>query len=426
MSVSLNTDTELQQLAEAFDTFNLVSSQLEASYSSLESRMTELRAELVSARADRRAANADNRLLEQRITGILDALPGGVVVIDRDGRVTNANRRARSWLPGLERGIEWAGISSELFEDQFSDHGDLVLRSGQRFIVTQEQVGGNEHIILLTDVTEQRQVDEVLARHRRLAGFGDMLATLAHQMRTPITAALLYATNARTAACAPGQRDELLDKAIRCLRDLETLISDMLTFARGNSSHGDQLIDIAELLSEVERTVIPLKGERQTLTMTLPDADICVLGNPRVLASAIENLIVNAFQAAGRDAIVRVSTQVIQGQQTDSQAAAIPDARRQFADSSVNTASRQVVCIEVQDNGPGVPKGDEDRIFEPFFSSRTDGTGLGLAAARSIIHAHGGSLILSPEPEGGACFKVTLPMPENSAAEAPKAEGTLQ
>jgi two-component system sensor histidine kinase FlrB len=426
MSASLNTDTELQQLAEAFDTFNLVSSQLEASYSSLESRMTELRAELHSARAERRAANADNRVLEQRITGILDALPGGVVVIDRDGRVTNANPRAQRWLPGLEPGVTWTAICSELFEDEFSDHGDLVLRSGQRFIVTQEQVAGSEHIILLTDVTEQRQVDEVLARHRRLAGFGDMLATLAHQMRTPITAALLYATNARSAACAPAQRDDLLEKATRCLRDLETLISDMLTFARGNSSHGERLIDIAELLSEVERTVIPLKGESQTLTVTLPDASVRVLGNPRVLASAIENLVVNAFQSAGRDAVVRVSTQVVHGRNPQSGAASASDARRQFADSSVNKTARRVVCIEVQDNGPGVPKGDEDRIFEPFFSGRSDGTGLGLAAARSIIHAHGGSLVLSPEPEGGACFKVTLPMPDNDANDASDAEGTLQ
>ena len=89
------------------------------------------------------------------------------------------------------------------------------------------------------------------------------------------------------------------------------LISDMLTFARGNSAHGDQIIDVAELLAEVERTVGPLRQKDQTLIITPPPEHTEICGNPRVLASALENLVVNAFQSAGRAALVRVEAKVL-------------------------------------------------------------------------------------------------------------------
>jgi two-component system sensor histidine kinase FlrB len=426
MSVSVNSDRELQQLAEAFNTFNVVSSQLEASYSSLEHRMTELRAQLASAREQRRAVTADNAILEQRITGILDALPGGVVVIDKRGRVTNANRRARSWLPGLEPGVDWQQLSSAVFETEVSEHGDLVLRNGQRFIVTKEPASGGEDIILFTDVTEQRQVDEVLARHRKLAGFGEMLATLAHQMRTPITAALLYASSAREQTRDAARRELLLGKAIGCLSDLETLISDMLTFARGNTARGEEFIDVAELLNEVEQSVEPLRAASQTLTFATPDSGVRVRGNPRVLASAIENLVVNALQCAGRSACVRVSAAVHDEMRDRDYGENAVNPKTSFAENSVNVGSKRRVCIEVRDNGPGVPAGDERRIFEPFFSGRADGTGLGLAAARSIIRAHRGNLELVSSPETGACFTISLPLLEPSREPANAAQGASQ
>lgn len=432
MSASPQSDRDLQQLAEAFDTFNLVSNQLENSYASLERRMAGLRAELATVREQRRVATADNVLLEQRISGILEALPGGVVVIDKDGRLVNANRRARSWLPGLEPGVDWSDISSVLFENAFSEHGDLVLRDGKRFIVTQERGAGDEHIILLTDVTEQREVDEILARHNRLAGVGEMLATLAHQMRTPITAALLYLSNAQAQDEQNNQRSRLLENSASCLRDLEKLISDMLTFARGNTSRGEQLIDVADLLTEIEKTVSPLRSGSQALSIRLPGAQIQVRGNRRVLASAIENLIVNALQCAGDGADVRVSSAVQTVERGTRSPAEIcrgsntTDARSHFARSSVNAASGRLVCIEVKDNGPGISSGDEDRIFEPFFSERPGGTGLGLSAARSIIRAHHGELTLHESGPGGACFRIQLPLLETSSNKSQTAVRTLQ
>jgi two-component system sensor histidine kinase FlrB len=317
-------------------------------------------------------------------------------------------------MPGLEPGVRWSELTADLFENEFSEHGDLVSRNGQQFVVTQEQTGGSERIILLTDVTDQRQVDEVVARHRRLAGLGEMLATLAHQLRTPITAALLYATNAQEPTLSADRRTALLEKAAQCMRDLETLVADMLVFARGNSSRGEQAVDVAGLLDAVQRTVSPHRVATQTLVFDLPDSAISVRGNPRVLASALENIVINALQCAGAQAHVRVSAALDTRSGDASEGISGSSARRRFADQAVNAASALCVRIEVSDDGPGVHPGDEQRIFEPFYSSRRGGTGLGLAAARSIVRAHRGDVQLSSEPGAGARFIVTLPLLEDS------------
>lgn len=427
MGLSLTSDRELDQLAEAFETFNLVSSQLEASYSSLESRMSELRTQLADAREQRRIVSVDKAMLERRLSSILEALPGGVVVIDHSGRVTDANRRARNWMPGLEPGVEWSQLSAQLFENEFSEHGDLVSRNGQQFVVTQERTDGTDKIILLTDVTDQRQVDEVVSRNRRLAGLGEMLATLAHQLRTPITAALLYASSAREKNLSAERRDTLLEQAGQCMRDLEKLVADMLVFARGNTARDEQVVDVADLLADVERTCSPHCSASQSLQFEFPDYEMCVQGNPRVLASALENIVMNALQCAGTNAHVTVSASMESDDDTQARAGNVVDVRQRFADRAVNADSALRVRIAVADDGPGIRPGEEERIFEPFYSSRRGGTGLGLAAARSIVRAHRGDVVLHNDPSNGARFVVSLPLIEaGSNSIRPAIEGAVQ
>ena len=120
------------------------------------------------------------------------------------------------------------------FTARMADQGDLELRDGRRVNLAQKPLQpGPGRVLLLTDVTEKRKIEDLLARHRRLAAMGEMAAALAHQIRTPLAAALLYATNARRRELAAEQRDALLGKSIGCLHDLERLIGDMLQFARG-------------------------------------------------------------------------------------------------------------------------------------------------------------------------------------------------
>lgn len=240
----------------------------------------------------------------------------------------------------------------------------------------------NEHgrVLLAVEGTERRKVAEVLSRHQRLAALGEMAAALAHQIRTPLAAALLYASNAARVDLPAGRREELLGKAIGCLRDLEQLIADMLQFARGTRFVTCDF-PLKELLDAVEMSLRPVLGPMQRVLITRPGSVVTVHGNREALAGALLNLATNALQAAGETAQVNIRTQV---------------------------SGRQVEII-VADNGPGVPPELRERIFEPFFTSRPDGTGLGLAVARSVARAHQGEVVLADGSARGATFVLRLP-----------------
>ena len=229
--------------------------------------------------------------------------------------------------------------------------------------------------------TRRRKVDTALSRHQRLAALGEMAATLAHQIRTPLSAALLYTSNAANAAIPQPRRDELLSRAIGCLNNLEQLVGDMLGFARGAVS-SKLPVDLADLAVATENAAIALLRPGQRLEVQPAPADTVVCGNREALIGTLLNLITNGLQAAGSSAVVSLGFSV-----------------------SGNTAE-----LRVSDNGPGIPPGLHNQIFEPFFTSRSDGTGLGLAVVKSVARAHGGDVHVENTPPQGASFVLRLPL----------------
>jgi two-component system, sensor histidine kinase FlrB len=384
MTELATSDKELRQLAEAFTTFSVVSTQLEASYLSLEQRMAELREQLRAAEARRRAETRSKHLLAARMQTVLEALPGAVVVLDEAGRVSESNSIARAWLGELRTGESWSDISARAFEPALSEHGDLLQKGGRRLVLTQQALADEAgRILLLTDVTEQRQLNEVIERHRRLAALGEMVATLAHQIRTPVTSALLYTSNAARADIDQARRMLLVEKASGCLHDLEKLINDMLLFAGGHAASGDTEFTVDALLERVEDAVRPQCRDRQSLAIGASPPGVSIRGNREALAGALQNIVINALQSGASHVDIGVAKE---------------------------EKAIDVVEIRIDDDGPGIAPDDAEKIFEPFFTRRSGGTGLGLAVARSIVRAHQGEIRLRGTSEPGAHFLIRLPL----------------
>jgi two-component system sensor histidine kinase FlrB len=228
---------------------------------------------------------------------------------------------------------------------------------------------------------ERRRVEQVLARHRRLATLGEMAATLAHQIRTPLAAALLYAGNAARPDLPLAQRDGQLGKAIHCLQDLEQLVSEMLGFARG-ARPVEAPFELDELVAAADEALRPQLTDRQVLVIGRVPAGVPLRGSRENLAGALLNLACNALQAGGATARIRIAARV---------------------------TSRQAT-ITVSDNGPGIAAELQPRIFEPFVTTRPDGTGLGLAVARSVAQAHQGDVELIESRPGRTSFALRLPL----------------
>lgn len=377
---------KLNELKAAFESFNSSSSELQTSYRELQERVTGLRHQLAAAERGCAEQARRNGELAGRLTALLEALPGGVVMLDDNGIVRAINSTAQDLLGDPLQDLEWQSICYRAFRGTFSgqtgEHGDLTLTDGRRVSLAQKSMTPEPgRVLLLTDVTENRKFQELLDRHRRLAAMGEMAAALAHQIRTPLSAALLYTTNASRPELTTECRNDQLNKATNCLTDLERLISDMLQFARG-ASHADFSFTVDELLASVERSLRPVLRSEQSLEIACSDSPIDLSGNREALVGAVLNLANNALQAAG-------------------------DCARVAIEVCVTGLSAE---IRVTDNGPGISSEVADKIFDPFFTSRPDGTGLGLAVVKSVARSHGGDVVLQETGVPGATFVLRIPI----------------
>ncbi len=221
-----------------------------------------------------------------------------------------------------------------------------------------------------------------LQRHKRLSAMGEMAAALAHQLRTPLAAALLYTSHLADAGLAAEDREKFSDKALGRLRHLENLIKDMLVFVRGGRS-AQEKISAAGLIAEVRQVMEPQMAQHG-IDFVVEDniGGACLLGSREALAGALTNLLSNAMQACkpgGRVALL---------------AGVEPDGK---------------IGFRVADTGRGIPRDIQERLFEPFFTTRTEGTGLGLAIVREVVQIHGGEVTVKSEEGQGSEFVLRFP-----------------
>jgi two-component system sensor histidine kinase FlrB len=407
------------QLAEAFALFSRASEELSTAYNALQAQVGQL---------------------TERLSVLMGALPAGVLVVDRGGRVVQANRAAEGLFGAGLTGCAWpdlagqmqstgtpgeyilaavaraeaaglaqkgatAGARAPRGENAAKDAGrapaegateDLAARpladaDLRRVALSESELeSGAERILLVHDITDTHRMRLTAERNERLAAMGEMVAGLAHQLRTPLAAALLYTGNLRQPELDPMQRTMVADRALERLRYLERLIRDMLLFARGDSV-GRQRFAVCELVAELAHTLEPLARARQVAFATDCICDEAeVVGDRKALGGALTNLLENGIQAC--EAGGRLTCEV-----------ALSDA----GDSGIGV---RAVRFSVRDSGRGIAPELQERLFEPFFTTRAEGTGLGLAIARGVARAHGGDIALRSAPGLGAEFILTVPL----------------
>ncbi|MCE9670405.1 ATP-binding protein [Myxococcus stipitatus] len=214
-----------------------------------------------------------------------------------------------------------------------------------------------------------------LERGRRLAALGTMSAVLAHELRNPLASlkghSQLLAERVEGDEVLRPKADRIVNEAVR----LEQLTNDLLAFVRSG-----ELRRTGTDPNEVLRAAVEATGEARVEAHYLPGRERWELDAGR-FQQALENVLRNAVQVS-------------------------PEGRRVEVDAVREGSS---LVFIVKDHGPGIPRGDEERIFEPFVTGRLRGVGLGLAITRRIVELHGGSISARTRAEGGAEFRLIVP-----------------
>jgi len=229
-------------LEEALSLFNQMTSQLSESYGLLETRVNELKGELAFVSAQRMQELAEKERLANRLLSLLDLLPGGVIVIDGQGVVREANPAACLLLGKPLEGMLWRDVIARCFAPREDDGHEISLKDGRRLSIATRSLNGEPgQLVLLNDLTETRRLQDQLARHERLSALGRMVASLAHQIRTPLSAAMLYASHLSEQALPFEQQQRFAGRLKERLHELEHQVRDMLVFARGDLPLPDRL-----------------------------------------------------------------------------------------------------------------------------------------------------------------------------------------
>ena len=405
--------THNENLEQAFHVFNDVCRQLESSYRVLENRVAQLNEELAAARSERLQQLSEKERLANRLKCLLDALPAGVVVIDGEGVVQDCNPVAAALLQSPLIGAQWEDVVKRTFI-RFSElDQEATLKDGRIISMSRSPLGTEPgQIVLIIDITETRALQDVANRHKRLTAMGEMAASLAHQVRTPLASALLYASQLNETTVTLREKQGFSEKILSNLRRLEHLVSDMLSFARGGSFRADD-VDISQLLNELHHTVeSQLLLHNCVLEITDESRHAVLRGNHTALLGALQNLVTNAIQACGEMnhgcGRRRVANDGVV-------AASEPCAIRLQARVVEDDTGGRFAELTVMDRGPGIPQEILEHIFEPFFTTREGGTGLGLAVVQTIVHAHDGAVTFDSLQNHGTT--VTIRLPFHSASE---------
>jgi len=229
------------------------------------------------------------------------------------------------------------------------------LKDGRIVSITRNRLSTDgEHIVLLSDVSELRALQDTLAQQKHLSTMGEMVARLAHQIRTPLATAILYSSQLTKPSLPTSKHQQFSNKILERLHYLERQVNDMLTFAKQGRlamqgfSWREMMDHVAESMDQFACTfLLENRVEEDT-----------VQGNEDALRGVLLNLLVNAVEA-GADVISLIATQTDQG-----------------------------IEIHIYDNGPGIDQAKQRRLFEPFYTTKTHGTGLGLAVVDSVVKAH--------------------------------------
>ncbi|MNE18308.1 Sporulation kinase A [compost metagenome] len=379
-----------QGIAQAFALFNQVSSQLSQSYSLLEARVSELKGELAVVSAQRIDELSEKERLANRLQNLLDLLPGGVIVIDGQGLVREANPAACELLGEPLVGQLWRQVIARSFAPRKDDGHEVSLRDGRRLSIATRSLDAEPgQLVLLNDLTETRRLQDQLARHERLSSLGRMVASLAHQIRTPLSAAMLYASHLADPEhdLSAETRQRFAGTLKERLHELEHQVRDMLVFARGELPLNDRVTPKAlfQALQQAAQAHVQGHAVRWQCDSHLGE----LLCNRDTLVGALLNLIENALQASEGPARLKVHL-----------------FRRERS-----------LRLCVSDAGSGIDAELLGRLGEPFLTTKATGTGLGLAVVKAVVRAHQGTLRLRSKFGRGTCVRVELPLIDGQLAE---------
>jgi len=402
----------------------------------LEKRVEERTADAL--RAAQSARQAAEELREQ--AQLLDLAPAAILSLDWNGKI-------RFWSRGAQQMYGWTHaeavdqVSHDLLKTQLPEpihalheqvkragrwEGELThtRKDGSELKVASRwsrregdaEVGGILQIN--TDITDQRRIEEQMRHTQKLESLGVLAGGVAHDFNNLLTGILGNASLALETIGPNSPNRRLIEEAIKAAERAAELTRQLLAYA-GKGRFVMRTLDLSALVREISGLVQTSFPKHVQLRMQLAEGLPGIDADPGQLQQIVMNLVINGAEAIGPEGgsvLVQTALQEVDEPYIGTM-------------SSAGELLRpgRYVALEVHDSGSGMDEETLSKIFDPFFSTKFAGRGLGLSAVLGIVRAHKGALKVYSEPGRGTSFKVLLPVSEHPVANAaPAPKGELQ
>ncbi|MGH7449168.1 MAG: two-component system sensor histidine kinase NtrB, partial [Longimicrobiales bacterium] len=359
------------------------------------------------------AVESELRQLRVETGDILDGIDTALVTVDGEGRLMYMNRAAVKVLGIGSDDVEVRPVLEEL-DRSAPGLGRLVRRTlatrvpvgrfeirrntpeGARYLSVRTTVLDRDEVCSATaviqDITEARQIDDLIHRAERLEAVAALGASLAHEIKNPLASIRSAAEQLGGTRLGADDREKLHGLIVSESERLSRLLTEFMEFSRFDAQRWS-LVDLGKVARDVVDLVTrhPDRSKGVRINFGAPETAVVVDGDHDLLHRAVFNLVLNAVQHAGRNGVVTVEVDHPNG------------------DLPPTVELPEPVRVRVRDTGPGVREEDIPRMFDPFFTRRSGGTGLGLALVHRAVEAHRGTILVDSAAGSGACFTIYLP-----------------
>lgn len=412
-----NSEEKLALLGKAFELFSQETSRLETAYSAMKEQFMALNLELEQSNRQLKAKVVELDAVSHYLNSILSNLSQGIVFIDLNGLVTTYNRTAEAIL-----GVEMENALFNQFWENFPD--DMfgfslreVLSTGkspQTSLATYLRhdgvskelettttfvINNNEDaqdavhspileltqglIILIRDVTDLRRLQTLANRNDRLKELGEMAAMVAHEIRNPLGGIKGFASLLKRDLADRPDQQQMAGYIVEGTDNLNRLVTNVLNYSRPVQAEFET-VNLVSLVQDVLQHVAvdnSLDNKIRIATNT-EEKTLLAPADPQLIKSALLNLIVNAIQAMPGGGDLTVGIKREEGK----------------------------AVLTILDTGVGISKENLEKIFSPFFTTKPDGNGFGLAEVYKVIQAHGGTIEVDSTVGKGTTFTIKIPL----------------
>lgn len=348
---------------------------------------------------------------EELLRLAVEAFPAAMMMSDQSGRIILVNSQAET-LFGYGRdeliGKTMESLIPECFRDKHTGRrsescGRLMFHAAGRTVFASRKDGtaltveiafnpiataaSRFVLVAIVDITQRLTMEKKLAHSETLAEIGSMISVVAHEIRNPLGTIVMAARAVAQNDLSREEHDQVLSLLTLETDRLNRTLKGILQFAKPcepNLERGDLNAMTHDVLAAVK--LGPHNAGRTRIREVLDDRLPQIHFDVDQMRQVLWNIVCNAFQAVNGEGLVEVTTEARHG----------------------------AVVIHIRDDGPGIPPDQLEKIFLPFFTTKSQGTGLGLPTSRNIIRAHGGDIRVESEPGRGSRFSIFIPAPGES------------